>query len=121
MNTHLPSSLVHWSFPRKLAKARTHIWRRLVCISLQLQEDQQHKSFTTQVISLNCCDLFLTVLVYMQEQQNCSHKTCHICIEIVSNCSSRISFKDTHREKTPSNKTPAFEKSMNMGIWTLGS
>ena len=27
---------------------------------------------TTQVVSLNRCDLFLAVLVLMQEQQNCS-------------------------------------------------
>ena len=25
--------------------------------------------------------------------------------------------KDTHREKAPSNKTPALTKSINMGIW----
>ena len=44
------------------------------CISLHLQADQQRKSFTTQVVSLNSCNLLLTVLVYMQEQQKCSHK-----------------------------------------------
>ena len=27
--------------------------------------------------------------------------------------------KDTHRKKAPSNKTPAFTKKMNMGIWVL--
>ena len=43
----------------------------------------------------------------MQQQQNCSHKTWHIPSETVSNGCSRISFKDTHREKAPSNKTPA--------------
>ena len=37
-----------------------------VCISLQLQEDQPAKSFTTQVVSLTSWDLF--ILVYMQEQ-----------------------------------------------------
>ena len=26
-------------------------------------------------------------------------------------------FKDTHREKAPSNKSPAFMKIMNMDIW----
>ena len=71
------------------------------CISLHLQADQQRKSFTTQVVSLNSCNLLLTVLVYMQEQQKCSHKAWHIHIEIVSNGCSRISFKDTHREKAP--------------------
>ena len=30
-------------------------------------------------------------------------------------------FKDTHREKEPSNKTPALRKSMNMGIWAVGT
>ena len=28
-------------------------------------------------------------------------------------------FKDTHREKAPSNKTPALAKSTNMGIWVV--
>ena len=32
-----------------------------------------------------------------------------------------LSFKDTHREKPPSNKTPALTKSMNMDIWAVGS
>ena len=31
------------------------------------------------------------------------------------------SFKDTHREKALSNKTPALKKSMNMGIWVAGT
>ena len=30
-------------------------------------------------------------------------------------------FKDTHREKAPSNKTPALTKSTNMGIWVVGT
>ena len=29
--------------------------------------------------------------------------------------------KDTHREKAPSNKTPALYKSMNMDIWVVGT
>ena len=29
--------------------------------------------------------------------------------------------KDTHREKAPSNKTPALSKSMNMDIWVVGT
>ena len=28
--------------------------------------------------------------------------------------------KDTHREKTPSNKAQAFTESMNMYIWVVG-
>ena len=28
-------------------------------------------------------------------------------------------FKDTRREKAPSNKTPALRKSTNMGVWAL--
>ena len=28
-------------------------------------------------------------------------------------------FKDTHRDKAPSNKTPAFRKSTNMGVWAV--
>ena len=30
-------------------------------------------------------------------------------------------FKYTHREKAPSNKTPALTKSMNMDIWVVGT
>ena len=57
--------------------------------------------------------------MYMQEQQNCFHKTWHTQIGIVSNGCSRISFKDTHREKAPSNKIPALSESMNMDIWVV--
>ena len=32
----------------------------------------------------------------------------------------QISLKDTHREKAPSNKTPALRKGTNMGIWAVG-
>ena len=31
-----------------------------------------------------------------------------------------MAFKDTHREKAPSNKTPALTNSTNMGIWVVG-
>ena len=30
-------------------------------------------------------------------------------------------FKDTHREKAPSNETPVLTKSKNMGIWVVGT
>ena len=30
-------------------------------------------------------------------------------------------FKDTHRKKAPSNKTPALRKSKNMGVWAVGT
>ena len=30
-----------------------------------------------------------------------------------------FSLKDTHREKVPSNKTPALRKSTNMGVWAV--
>ena len=29
--------------------------------------------------------------------------------------------KDTHREKAPSNKTPALRKGTNMGVWAVGT
>ena len=32
-----------------------------------------------------------------------------------------VVLKDTHREKAPSNKTPALTKSTNMGIWVVGT
>ena len=31
------------------------------------------------------------------------------------------SIKDTHREKAPSNKTPALRKSTNMDAWAVGT
>ena len=31
------------------------------------------------------------------------------------------SIKDTHREKAPSNKTPALRKSTNMEVWAVGT
>ena len=30
-------------------------------------------------------------------------------------------FKDTHREKEPSNKNLALRKTSNMGVWTVGT
>ena len=35
-------------------------------------------------------DLILGVWVYMQQQQNCSHKICHGHVKIAFNCSSKI-------------------------------
>ena len=35
-------------------------------------------------------------------------------LNVLVNCSKSYSLKDTHREKAPSNKTPALTKSMNM-------
>ena len=32
-----------------------------------------------------------------------------------------VQFKDTHREKAQSNKTPALTKSTSMGIWVVGT
>ena len=34
-------------------------------------------------------------------------------------CEFHEMFKDTHREKAPSNKAPALAKSTNMGIWVV--
>ena len=34
---------------------------------------------------------------------------------------SKIIFKDTHREKTPSIETPALAKGMIIDIWVLGT
>ena len=43
--------------------------------------------------------MFLTVLVYIKEQQNCPHKICHTGIEIVSNACSKIGFASLLRKK----------------------
>ena len=42
-----------------------------------------------EVVSLNSCDLFLSVLVFMQEQQNWSHKTLYNGNEIVTKGNSK--------------------------------
>ena len=54
-----------------------------------------------------------------KEEEDCFHKTWHIRIEIVSNGCNRISFKDTHREKAHTNKTPAPRKYEygHLGSW----
>ena len=33
----------------------------------------------------------------------------------------KFKLEDTHREKAPSNKTPALTKSTNMGVWAVGT
>ena len=32
-----------------------------------------------------------------------------------------VMFKDTHRKKNPSNKTPVLRKSTNMSVWAVGT
>ena len=49
-----------------------------------------------------------------------------MCSSLVSLCllseaATTDVLKDTHREKAPSNKTPALTKSMNMDIWVFGT
>ena len=65
------SGLTERKLPRKCIKSKevyaNKAWKIKCFISLHLQEDQQCKSFCTQAASLNSCDLFLAVLVYMQE------------------------------------------------------
>ena len=50
---------------------------------------------------------------------------CHVAHIAASNphdaFSEYIALKDTHREKTPSNKTPGLRKSTNMGVWAVGT
>ena len=41
--------------------------------------------------------------------------------EYIDNKVAKTSFKDTHREKAPLNKTPTPSKSMNIHIWVVGS
>ena len=48
---------------------------------------------------------------YLPVQVACSCKT--------ANALKRL--KNTHREKTPSNKTTALRKSTNMGVWATGT
>ena len=45
--------------------------------------------FSYLVVSLNKYDLILSVLVYMQEQQNYSQRAWHMGIEIVSNAAEK--------------------------------
>ena len=68
----------------KLGKSSLRI-TALTCRSVTLK-------FSYLVVSLNKYDLILSVLVYMQEQQNYSQRAWHMGIEIVSNGSRKISF-----------------------------
>ena len=42
-------------------------------------------------------------------------------VHIIDTTHRTLSFKDTHRGKAPSNKTPAHTKSMNIDIWVVGT
>ena len=48
-------------------------------------------------------------------------QSCHFNIFRIKDASERCPFKDTHREKAPSNKTPTLRKSTNMGVWAVGT
>ena len=41
--------------------------------------------------------------------------------EYIENKVAKTSFKDTHREKAPLNKTPTSSKNMNIHIWVVGT
>ena len=48
-------------------------------------------------------------------------KLINLC-EFYTGCRSVLNMlKDTHREKAPSNKTPALTRSWNMDIWVVGT
>ena len=51
---------------------------------------------------------------------SCCFSNSHFCYESESKFL-RANIKDTHREKAPSNKTPALRKSTNVGIWVVGT
>ena len=80
--------LLHWS----TGLTERYLHRKYIKWAA-VYANKVQKSFTTTVVSLNSCHRFLTVLVYMHEQQNCSHKAWHIYIEIISNGCSRISLR----------------------------
>ena len=46
---------------------------------------------------------------------SCAMSTLHVYIKLIKR------FNDTHREKVPSNKTPAMTKSIIMAIWVIGT
>ena len=54
----------------------------------------------------------------LQKKKKKKRKTFQISCKLtcISGC-----FKDTHREKAPSNKTPALAKCTNMDIWVVGT
>ena len=81
-----------------------------VCIPLQIQEDQPDKGFTTQVVSLSSWDMFLPVLVYMQEQQNCSHKHYTIILKSFLIVTVEKVFRILTRKKHPKTKLQHLRK-----------
>ena len=44
----------------------------------------------------------------------------HVCNIIISNNEKSL-LRDTHREKAPSNETPALRESTTMGVWAVGT
>ena len=40
---------------------------------------------------------------------------------LIASFNKMVIIKDTHREKTPSNKIPVLTKSTNIGIWVFGT
>ena len=60
----------------------------------------------------------------MKDQQSIQQTRAIVDLKVSISCvyvSISGNFNDTHREKAPSNKTPALTKSMNMEIWVVGT
>ena len=45
----------------------------------------------------------------------------HNFVAVNTVSATRITIKNTYREKTPSNKTPTLSRSMNMDFWVVGT
>ena len=100
------------NYPGNVLKAQRYIPTKH---KLHLQEDWLHKCFTTQVVSLNRCDLLQAVLVYMQEQKTALIKHDTFAWKLFLMVAPEILGILTGK-KASSNKTLALSESMNMDI-----
>ena len=79
------------------------------------------KSFVfSNLFGSRASDLF-GVAVRGWKQQNRTERYRNQTIRVEPRLKYIVLFKNTHREKAPSNKTPALTKSMNMDIWVVGT
>ena len=63
--------------------------------------------------------LHYTILIFL----NTARDSSQVCLALVEQIpfAAVLYFKDTHRKKAPSNKTPVLRKGTNMGVWAVGT
>ena len=110
----------------KFSARKIHCWKRnsllifvhIFCLLKQVQSYPKHSGFPT--IYNHCLDLNVTNLYrFIIIQKTPSFFSTNRSVDILKKRIFKIAatfFKDAHREKAPSSKTPGLTKSMNMDI-----